>query len=539
MTGVTGDVDSKMDLSRDRIQAAAWALLDAVVADQREGWGGGLMTAAPYDVAWVARVREPREPGRLAFPETLAWLVTHQAPDGSWGSAFPHTLLPTMAGLLALRKAPAPPAAVEEAAARAEGYLRQALGQWAVHRHESVGFEVVAPRLLLELAEAGVALQIPGEGGLASLHREKLMLAGPDLIYRGESNLIHSLEAFGPALDFARIKHHQAENGSYGCSPAATAAVLIFAPEWDERAACWLRGLSERAFGGTRGGMPNAYPIDAFEGAWVLYNLAEGGVLGQRVPPALPPLCRWLEDCVTPGGASISRCLGLPTDSDDTGVVLAALLRAGRAVGVESLLAFEREAHFACFQRERGASVSANAHVLAALNGLPVDQRSSVSGAIAKLTEFLYGARSREGFWTDKWHVSPYYATASAVLALSGCGGSPDLRRLGPSLSWILGTQRPDGGWGWAGQSTLEETAYAMQTLQVGDDLADAVSARALDRAFGWLWERFWHHFPDGGAGLPQQWLGKETYTPIRVVFSAALGALHRHADRTRNSVRP
>ncbi|MBC7542232.1 MAG: hypothetical protein H7338_05835 [Candidatus Sericytochromatia bacterium] len=504
--------------------AAAMALLEAVTADQQAGWGGGAITAAPYDTAWVARIRHPEDPARLAFPDSLAWLLAHQAPDGSWGSGFPHTLLPTMAGLLALRLAPLTGPDLTAPAAAAAVYLQARLSTWAPGRHESVGFEVVAPFLLQELAGLGLHFDFPAQGALMALYREKLLISGPELLYRGESNLIHSLEAFGSTLDFARLKNQQAANGSYGCSPAATAAVLIAGPGWDERAAGWLQSLSERAFGGEPGGMPNAYPIDAFEASWVVSNLIHGGLSLTALPPAQrQQLVAWLLGSLTPQGASISRVVGLPTDADDTAMVLHALHLLGEMTGVETLLPFERADHFACFHQERGASMSTNAHVLSAMLSLPQAARTDMAGPVAKVTDFLFGIRHADGFWQDKWHVSPYYATASAVLGLVRHDDPAVRERLRPSANWILATQKPDGGWGHGAVSTLEETAYALQILQAcGED------GPALRRGVAWLGDGFARCYPDRGDTLAQLWLGKETYAPIRVAFSAAIGVLLR-----------
>jgi hypothetical protein len=49
--------------------------------------------------------------------------------------------------------------------------------------------------------------------------------------------------------------------------------------------------------------------------------------------------------------------------------------------------------------------------VLEALKG--VDEE-----ATEKVRKWLSGSRTDYGYWIDKWHVSPYYPTAHAVIAL-------------------------------------------------------------------------------------------------------------------------
>jgi halimadienyl-diphosphate synthase len=238
----------------------------------------------------------------------------------------------------------------------------------------------------------------------------------------------------------------------------------------------------------------------------------------------------------------------MPTDSDDTGMIIAALNLGGWDTPVASLARFERENYFACFERDRGASVSANAHVLAALVSRPVaEQHHQLAGSIHKAVEFLYRQRHPDGFWLDKWHISPYYATASAGLALADHPSQAVRRRLKPTVAWVLATQQSKtGGWGQGEKggttATLEETAYALQFLQAVPDLVPAAQGadyeQAVRRGRAYLEQQlialsifgFGAAVGTEGRGkplpLPKLWRGKELYCPIRVVLSAALGAL-------------
>lgn len=521
------------DFPNSQISTLTQNLLERVIADQDPRWGGGEMSAAAYDTAWVAMVRDPHNPQQLAFPKSFEWLLHHQAANGSWSGPGAYAVLPTLAALLALLKTPHPTQQSRQAAGRAEAYLRAALAQWSVRNHESVGFEVLAPGLLAELENLGVSFDFPDKGALMQLYAEKLLIAGPELIYSNRSNLIHSLEAFGSTLDYKRLKTQQALNGSYGCSPAATAAVLIYSPEWDTEAADWLTYLTERTFDGMAGAMPNAYSIDAFESSWVLYNLTQGGGdFQQQFPRQLTePLLDWLQVSLFEEGGSISRFVGMPTDSDDTGMIVAALNLAGRPALAEYLLHFERENYFACFERERGASLSANAHVLAALLSQPEPARRKLTGSIKKVVDYLYSVRDAAGYWEDKWHLSPYYATACAGLALAAHDSEVVRMELLPTIEWLLKTQSGrDGGWGSGDFSTGEETAYALQLLQAVPDLIAARDwtrySRAIQRGRDYLWQQINHYFAGNPVVLPKLWRGKELYVPARVVYSAVLGVL-------------
>ena len=532
--------NSTLDLELNQTQALnpqelALTLLKEIVADLDEKFGSGGISAATYDTAWVAMVRHPKNPKQLAFPNSFYSLLKSQTIDGSWGGVFPYTLLPTLAALLALLKAPEPTTPVRDAAKRARVYLENALPCWFVKKHESIGFEVLAPMLLEELEKLDVVFEFPGKDELLKIRSQKLLITSPELIYSGQSTLIHSLEAFGSTLDFKRLKQHQATNGSYGGSPSATAAVLIYGSDWDSAAAEWLTHLSSSAFDGVVGNMPTAYPIDVFEIAWVLCNLNFGGFdLRSDFPqPLIQQLCSWLQQSLTPEGATPTRFVGIPTDSDDAGMALAALNKAQIKVPVDSLLHFECSDYFSCFKQERGKSISANAHVLTALLSLSESEQRHYQKSITKIVDFLRNIRNEEGFWQDKWHLSPFYATACSIMALAEYQLLELNKESQPTLEWVLQTQsNEDGGWGCNQYSTLEETAYALQILQsfhLSQDSSNYFACqRAITRGIRYILEHLNQYLGENSTHLPKLWRAKELYTPIRVVFSAAIAVLNQ-----------
>ena len=524
------------------------ALLEEVAADLDDKWGSGKMSSAVYDTAWVAMVRNPHNSEQLAFEDSFNWLLKYQSVDGSWGYP-PQKLLPTLAGLLALLKASRSTELTRCAAKKAEAYLSSAFRHWSVSKHESVGFEVLVPTLLSELENLGVGFEFPDKAQLLKLYHEKLCITAPDLIYSGQSNLIHSLEAFGCSIDFQRLKPLQAANGSYGCSPAATASVLIYGSEWDTAAADWLTHLSNRASSiGEPGAMPNAYPIDVFEVAWVLYNFVQAGVdfKAQAFSSVGQKLQVWLQESLTSKGASISRFIGMPTDSDDTGMLLAAHNFFANTIGmktvsVDCLQTFERDNYFACFKLERGISLSANAHVLAALLSLPTPSEWVVkNNSINKVVDYLYNTRNSAGYWEDKWHLSPFYATACATMALAKHPALSVVQKLQPTVEWVLATQSgKDGGWGSHGSecSTMEETAYALQILNaVRQKPLQITSQTRLSQAIKGSVDYLCQQLDELSSTkqvnvnpkLPYLWRGKELYMPSRVVLSAVLAALNQ-----------
>lgn len=504
-------------------------LLEEVVADQDEYWGGGLISPSAYETAWVAMVRDPRDSRELAFPDSLRWLLKQQQRDGSWGFAAPYTILPTMAAVLALCRAPQQHRAVLRAARRGEEYLRRAFATWSADSFDTPFFEFLVPVLAAELARAGVQLPVPQLDVLQMRSSDKLLRLPLNLLYAGSSNLVHAVEAFGPHLDFERLRAVRAADGSYGCSPSATAAVLIYGPEWDEAAARWLRTLSARAIGGLAGGMPASHPADTFEAAWVVHLLLHGGNgLLTAEHEKMGQVLRWLRTCLAPEGASFARSRGLPCDADDTAVVMAILNHAGMPTPAAPLWTFDRGHHFVSYPGERTASSSANAHVLEALLSAQGEDEHMRADARDRVIQYLLDERAREGYWLDKWHLGPYYATLSCVLALSKV---PEMRvraELTTTSAWLVTAQQRNGGWGHHAP-TAEETAYALLTLcwlqTVLPQTGTVPVCEAVQRGRRYLQRQFPHL--QRARALPTLWVDKSVYAPHRVVRAAALAALH------------
>jgi halimadienyl-diphosphate synthase len=520
-----------------RLQLLTRTLLQEVAGDLDSYWGGGDISPSGYETAWVAMVRDPRRPELLAFPESLEWLLRSQQRDGGWQGHFPHSMLPTLAARLALAKAPSQTLRIRRAGDRAERYLGRMLPRWDLSSFDSPLFEFLLPVLIDELAGLGIHTAVPQLNVLSERRIQKLTRLPLELLYSGRSNLIHGLEGLSSVLDYSRVHRAQSPNGGYGNSPSATASVLIYGPGWDSRAAGWLRRLVERGFGGTRGAMPSSHPADTFEVAWVLHFLQQGG---QRLDPKRVPTHRllidWLEECLADEGASFARSLGLPADVDDTAMVLAVLQRCGVRVPLDRLWHFETLHHFVSYAGERVSSTTANAHVLEALvsaRPLPREGRDQFlrhARATRKIAAYLSDQRDPRGFWLDKWHLSPYYATLSCVLALARAPLPAVHRELSVTLDWLLETQDETGGWR-RGAATAEETAYALLTMRaLGKVLPfhrPERSRQALESGRRWL------DAPgrlEGGAptlmAAPALWIDKSTYAPARVIRAAILAAL-------------
>jgi hypothetical protein len=176
-----------------------------------------------------------------------------------------------------------------------------------------------------------------------------------------------------------------------------------------------------------------------------------------------------------------------------------------------SVLTYEEKDHFRCFDFEVNPSISANIHVLGALGQAGLNSKNS---SVQKVIHFLHKTKGQNPFWVDKWHSSPYYATAHAIIACAGLANE----LVGESVEWILKSQNANGSWG-TYLSTAEETAYAIQALWVWNQKVARIPKAILKNGARWLRENMNNPYPP-------LWIGKCLYSPNLVIRSAVISAL-------------
>jgi halimadienyl-diphosphate synthase len=494
----------------------ATALLDEIAADE---WGK--VAASCYDTGRLVALA----PWLAGHEARIDYLCRQQLSDGSWGGQEGYELVPTLsvtaAFLTELNRGVARGQRKRLARAALRGFsaLQRLLGQ-GVTVPDTVGVELIVPALLDELrellataagdpflvdlaADADSSLQLPSGFDRTMLERARRGLAVRELPRR----VWTCLEIFGPAAVAAPSV--RPSMGAVGCSPAATAAWLGGA-SGDPAALKFLDMLQARH----GGPVPGITPITYFETAWVLNTLASGG-FHPRVPVVL--LDR-LEAGLSAEGAPAAP--GLPADGADTALVLAALLRQGRIRPPDSLLGFQSDGYFKCFPDERNASVATNARALETL-ALYLTHRPDhwrrFGPAAATTAEWLLDHQRPDGSWWDKWHASPYGATAACVLALLVHHPAWARVAIDTAVAWVCDTQRPDGSWGrWHG--TVEETSYAVQILAKAAGHERAAAALAGGCAF--LTD------PPPLAAHPPLWHGKDLALPLAVIKALRASAL-------------
>ncbi len=474
--------------------------------------GPGRMSNTAYDTAWVARLGEI---DKTMSDAALDWICENQLPDGSWGAAMPvyyhDRLTCTLAAMIALgsrgrrlhdrRQVERGLEALERMTSGAtKGLMANPSGA-------TVGFEMIVPTLLAE-AEAMGIVKNQSERILGRISRQrasKLAYIKDQMISR-HVTMAHSAEMAGP--DATRLLYTndlQEVNGSVANSPSATAYFAKQVSPGNEAALKYLKSVA------IDGGVPNVAPFEVFERVWVIWNFSLAQQMDEEVSELCQPHIEYLSKTWRAGRGVGFAADYTPTDGDDTAVTYELLARFGRAPDTDAIFTFENSDHFRCFQFESDPSVSANIHVLAALRyaGLSLDHP-----AVQKVIGFLKRVRIGETYWADKWHISPYYATAHAVIACTGY--LDDLAK--PAAEWLVNSQNLDGSWGFY-MPTAEETAYCLQALAIWNRTGHVVPTNTMRNGQIWLSDHW-------NSDYPALWIGKCLYTPDRVVRSTVLSAL-------------
>jgi halimadienyl-diphosphate synthase len=466
----------------------------------------GAISPAAYDTAFVARLRQPDDPETLAYPQTLNWLLRSQNADGGFGTSLPipkEKLISTISALLALADLPQnlQDGAAHRARAKALRFVYEDTGNWQTGL-DTAGFELLLPALLEEAKARELPLPYERFMGISAQRDAKIGHIPPRLIYNVATPLLHSLEYMGNRLDVEAARAQLSPNGSFANSPSATAYFL--SKTRDEQANEYIALLLRNRGDGS---IPTVEPFEVFEISWVLYNLARA----DHRPAEAQPLLRYLAQALTDDGVGVSK-EGLRPDADDTALTLSVLHRYGYPISAGPLRPFEGINFFFTFPLERDPSVTTNAHVLEVLQAVAPFPRQHVIQQ--KVLKYLRDARVDGDHWVDKWHGSPFYATAHAVFALTA--PAPDACL--PAYHWLRNSQREDGSWGWFSQGTPEETAYAVQALMLAPAEFRAGMREQLGRAAAYLNET------EGEPVIPM-WVGKTLYGPTQVVRSAVLSA--------------
>ncbi|MCG5446828.1 prenyltransferase [Micromonospora sp. NIE79] len=505
-----------------RVLADAATAADPVAATARELIAGlglrpwGQVAASVYETGRLVAVA----PWLTGHHQRIAFLLRSQRPDGAWGPPEGYALVPTLSATDALLTALADGRAGTELLAPVARGLGALVGTLlptdARTLPDTPALDLIVPALVDTINDRLARLE---PATAARLPRPPLPL--PTGLNRDRLRAVRSAVAAGATLPPKLAHFYEILDATptdagptltaVGASPAATAAWLTAAgPAAGPAAHAFLRALIRD--GG--GPVPCPAPITVFERAWVLSGLSRAGITVNPTAAVVESLA------AATAGHGIATGDGLPTDADTTAVSLDALARLGRPADPASLWAYETADGFCTWPGEDGFSVTTNAHVLDAFGQHLIrqpDADARYHRAVDRLSTVLTGHQRADGAWQDRWHASPYYATACCVLALAEFGrGAPAAEAVDRAAGWVLSSQRADGSWGrWGG--TAEESAYALQVLLTVPTTVPRVDD-AVARGHAYLHE-------SAAGEHPPLWYGKELYCPTVIVRATVLAA--------------
>ncbi|WP_119070958.1 prenyltransferase/squalene oxidase repeat-containing protein [Aggregatilinea lenta] len=480
--------------------------IDCLLAELAEGRVEGVA----YDTAWIARLGL-RYPGN-GFESALEWLRRNQYEDGSWGGPlvqYHDRFISTLAAIVALREAGADPRD-ERRVRRGESILWKIMGRLGRDDSDTIGFPILSASLATEATALGLDVPMPPMR-FASAYRKKVqaLLDNPNRNWRA-TTVAFSLEALRNSIrDSDQVLE---ANGSVASSPSATAAFLLSVNSPNEQAALDYLQRSQQE----DGSVPAVAPIDLFSIAWSLTHLLQAGA----VEPDSPQITRLLDHLWRSWSPTVGTSFSSyypVTDSDCTAIGLSVLKWGNYPVSADVLSYYEGEQDFFCYVDETNPALSAQVRLLSTLR--KCDDHPNYPAWSAKIVGTLHRLDENGSYWWDKWHASPYYVSGIALDALRGL----DDRLVRSRLKWILRTQNDDGGWGYLGESTPEETAYCLQALTKWYNLGETFDRSIMDAAANYLWKNLFSY-----RKIPL-WIGKSMYHPEGPVRAAILGALHRY----------
>jgi halimadienyl-diphosphate synthase len=497
----------------DRITAILLADLQHVTAEL--GSDGGKLSPSIYDTAQVLRFSPPEDPKPV-----IDWLLSEQASDGGWGHPeVPHTRdAPTLAALLALRAA-GTGHRVERAIKAAEAFIRNQGVYWGDPLPEDipVGVELLVPALIQQAGAYGITIAREPYAALMRLgERRRQVIAR--MGFPAGSTPSHSWEGLGVPATVDVLDG----SGGVGHSPTATAAWLHAMKDTasfqKEKAAAraYLEQASAVTESGIPGLVPTVWPIANFERVWGLFALHMSGLLTHpMLRPTVERQIDQIEANLGPNGLGMGGSNWFTGDGDTTGTALALLGAAGRRSDIKIIQRFasSQPGAFYTFIGEMQHSISATAH---AAHGLAM-----LGGDVGDSIELLLSQRTRDLRWTgDKWQASWLYLTSHIIALLCDAGRANDALETLPGL---LAHQRPDSSWG-SIQPSMEDTTYAVQILTLLDraGVLPAEGRAALASATRWVAQNYRPFVFES----ERCWMGKELYTPFRVVRVLVLSAL-------------
>lgn len=470
------------------------------------------ISPAAYDTAWLAWL----------YPEARSWLLEAQYPDGSWGCEVEYyhdRVITTLSAINAIAATSTNSHDLQRIE-RGIRYLEKVIPCLEKDVFETVGFELLLPMLVNTGKSLGLKLDRVEAliEPVKAIYYQKLALIPKELIYSPQVVVAHSLEFVGfDGLDHSAIPQLRALNGSIHNSPSATAFVEI-ATGGSVEGRAYLDMLMDRY----RGVAPGFAPFELFEIIWILYHISLNIDL-KLLRPTVDPLVEFLSTVWTQRGVGFS--VTFVPDPDDASLAFRVLNKLGKIQDPSFLEIYEVGDHFQCFPFERNISLDVHIHIVDALkDSIDFPRRDDL---LLKALNIL-GRDLTTEYIVDKWHISPYYSTSHAIIALTGLADNIIKKQ----IRWLLKTQRADGSWTHYPnhpKAAIEETAYALMALMTVYEQKGNIPFEVIERGFRYL-EKHYRRAEE----LPALWINKALYNPYHIVEAVILSAIVKYQELTR-----
>ena len=469
----------------------------------------GYLGADAYSTAWVGMVPSMDNPNEPEWESAVAYLRSSQLGDGGWGEpeilyAYERTIS-TLAAIQALLTWSKGGIQTEARVRKGLNALRTYAKQLPGEPFAPVGFELLLPSFIENLQEFSDELPL-GDWDLvvSKLYHKKLeALRGLKIDYDNPRAWWFSLELL-PIERLAQLDNRILnDDGSIQTSVAATAAFLRakrLAGDDVPQAANFLNHVIEMG----NGSVPFSSPAENFERVWGVDNFRRIGLHPQD--PMIMSVIEMIDDAWHRGHPGLSSSNSFDVnDGDDTFLGLGILNWADIEVDIQPALDFWSEDHFRSYMDEADTSISANIHALEALRlqrGLPYRHYAET------VTGWLRAHMGSDIPFHDKWHLSPLYTAAHALHATINW----DQIIVDRCLDFILSSQFDNGGWGWFGTPTLEETSHCVIALGYVSKYQGFEVDDALRRAATYLASRA------EMKPVERLWIGKTLFRPEGVL---------------------
>jgi halimadienyl-diphosphate synthase len=474
------------------------------------------ISPSAYDTAWLAWL----------YPEAREWVIDAQRPDGSWGADVEYYHDRVIATLSAINAITATSVNGHDLKRVERGiqYVERALPHVAEDVYDTTAFELLLPslvnmgqRLGLNLARIEPLLETQ-----KPLYDQKLALIPPEMIYSSKTVVPYSLEFIGfEKLDRRAIPQLRNSNGSIHNSPSATAFVEV-ALQGSAPGQAYLEDLIQKY----NGAAPGFVPLELFETIWILYHVSLNMEL-KSLQSIIFPLIDHLRKAWTRRGVGFSITFPI-ADPDDTALAFKILSDLGTLQDPSVFEVYEVGDHFQCYPLERDLSLDVHIHIVDALKeALEFPRRDDL---LLKALNIL-GRDLTTEYIVDKWHISPYYSTAHAIISLTGLSDNIIQKQ----IRWLLKTQRDDGSWTFypdCSKAAIEETAHALLALMIVYEKKGNIPFEVIERGIRYL-ERHYR----APEELPALWINKALYTPYHIVEAIILSAMTKYEQLVKRPI--